>query len=335
MTTASAAEAGAATPGADASRPRRAKQPQRKIVRRVVDGVLLLDKPQGLSSNTALQAARRLFRAAKAGHTGTLDPMASGLLPLTFGEATKFSQMLLDADKTYEAVVQLGVETDSGDADGVVIATRPVAVGLAQLEAVLARFRGEIEQIPPMYSALKRDGKALYEYARAGIELERAPRRVCIHALDLLSFDGDRLIFRVACSKGTYIRSLAMDIGTTLGCGAHLCGLRRTVIGRFRVDEAVTLAQLEAAAEDDRGRLLAPVDALVAEFPALELDADAASGLLQGRVLSLATGAPGEAGKILRVYGPGGFLGLGQWQADGRLAPRRLIATGGERQGGA
>ncbi len=329
MMTASTPEAAAA------SRPRRPQRMQRKIVRRVVDGVLLLDKPQGLSSNAALQTARRLLGAAKAGHTGTLDPMASGLLPLTFGEATKFSQILLDADKTYEAVVQLGVETDSGDAEGAVVATRPVAVGAAQLEAVLARFRGEIEQIPPMYSALKRDGKALYEYARAGIEVERAPRRVCIHALDLLSFDADRFTLRVACSKGTYIRSLAMDIGTALGCGAHLCGLRRTAIGRFRADEAVTLAQLEAAAEAERDRLLAPVDALVADFPALELDADAARGLLQGRVLSLATGPSGEAGKISRVYGPAGFLGLGQWQDDGRLAPRRLIATGDEPRAGA
>ena len=313
--------------GALAQRPGRPKQPQRKIIRRVVDGVLLLDKPIGMSSNGALQTARRLLNAAKAGHTGTLDPMASGLLPLTFGEATKFSQMLLDADKTYEAVVQLGVETDSGDAEGAVIASRPVAVGQGDLETVLARFRGEIEQVPPMYSALKRDGKPLYEYAREGIELERAARRVIIHALDLLDFAGDHFTIRVHCSKGTYIRSLAMDIGAALGCGAHLCALRRTSIGAFDLSAAVTLAQLEAVGEGERDALLAPVDALVAEFPALTLDADATRALLQGRVLSETRGA---AGVSVRVYGPTGFLGLGRWQDDGRLAPRRLIATAPE-----
>ncbi len=319
MTSAPAAEAAAGL-----ARPKRKGQPQRRIIRRVVDGVLLLDKPQGVSSNGALQTARRLLNAAKAGHTGTLDPMASGLLPLTFGEATKFSQMLLDADKVYEAVVQLGVDTDSGDADGAVMATRPVAVDRAALEAVLTRFRGEIEQVPPMYSALKRDGKALYEYAREGIELEREARRVTIHALELLDFAGERFTIRVHCSKGTYIRSLAMDIGAALGCGAHLCALRRTAIGAFELSAAVTLAQLEAAAEGERDALLAPVDALVAAFPAVTLDADAERALLQGRVLDEPRGAPGVS---VRVYGPSGFLGLGRWQDDGRLAPRRLIAT--------
>ncbi|MER2553255.1 MAG: tRNA pseudouridine(55) synthase TruB [Thauera sp.] len=315
-----------ASPAPEAvARPKRPKQPQRRIVRRIVDGVLLLDKPVGMSSNGALQAARRLLNAAKAGHTGTLDPMASGLLPLTFGEATKFSQMLLDADKTYEAVVQLGVDTDSGDAEGKVVATRPVAVDRAVLDAVLARFRGEIEQVPPMYSALKRDGKALYEYAREGIELERAARRVTIHALELREFDGERLTLRVHCSKGTYIRSLAMDIGAALGCGAHLAALRRTAIGRFDLAGAVTLERLEAAAEGERDALLAPADALVAGFPVLELDADAARALLQGRTLALPGARPGTQA---RVYGPGGFLGVAQWQDDGRLAARRLIATG-------
>lgn len=309
-----------------AQRPKRPKQPQRKIVRRVVNGVLLLDKAQGMSSNGALQAARRLLNAAKAGHTGTLDPMATGLLPLTFGEATKFSQMLLDADKTYEAVVQLGVETDSGDAEGKVVATRPVAVERAALEAVLDHFRGDIEQVPPMYSALKRDGKALYEYARAGVELERAPRKVTIHALELLDFAGERCTLRVACSKGTYIRSLAMDIGAMLGCGAHLSALRRTRIGAFDVSAAVSLQALEACATEARDALLAPVDALVAEYPQLSLDGEQARGLLQGRVLAL--GRTDAVGPV-RVYGPGGFLGLGQWQDGGRLAARRLIATDG------
>lgn len=319
MTLAPAAEAAAP------ARPKRKGQPQRRIIRRAVDGVLLLDKPQGVSSNGALQMARRLLHAAKAGHTGTLDPMASGLLPLTFGEATKFSQMLLDADKTYEAVVQLGVDTDSGDAEGEVIATHPVAVDRIALESVLERFRGEIEQVPPMYSALKRDGKALYEYARAGIELEREARKVVIHALDLLDFADERFTIRVHCSKGTYIRSLAMDIGAALGCGAHLAALRRTAIGAFDLSGAVTLAALEAAGEGGRDGLLAPVDALVASFPVLRLDAEAARGLLQGRTLELAGAQPGAK---VRAYGPEGFLGLAQWQDDGRLAARRLIATG-------
>jgi tRNA pseudouridine55 synthase len=292
---------------------KRSRPPQRKIIRRAVDGVLLLDKPQGMSSNGALQAARRLLNAAKAGHTGTLDPMASGLLPLTFGEATKFSQMLLDADKTYEAVVQLGVETDSGDAEGKVLATHPVAIERAALEVVLERFRGEIEQ-------------ALYEYARQGIEIEREARRVTIHALELLDFAGERFSIRVHCSKGTYIRSLAMDIGAALGCGAHLAGLRRTAIGAFQLAAAVSLECLEAAGEGGRDALLAPVDTLVADFPMLQLDAEAARGLLQGRVLSLPGAVPGAK---VRAYGPGGFLGLAQWQDDGRLAARRLIATGG------
>ncbi|ENO90504.1 tRNA pseudouridine(55) synthase TruB [Thauera linaloolentis] len=323
MTATQGAEAQGAAPGA---RPRRPKQVQRKIVRRAVDGVLLLDKPQGMSSNGALQAARRLFNAAKAGHTGTLDPMASGLLPLTFGEATKFSQMLLDADKTYEAVVQLGIETDSGDADGTVLATHPVDVDRARLDAVLGRFRGDIEQVPPMYSALKRDGKALYEYARAGVEIEREARRVSIHALDLLAFADTRFTIRVACSKGTYIRSLAMDIGSALGCGAHLCALRRTRIGPFGLDGAVTLDALEGCAPEARDGMLAPADALVAVYPECRLDAEQARGLLQGRVLTLdRTGVEG----LVRVYGPRGFLGLGQWQEGGRLAARRLIATDG------
>ena len=322
MTSAPAAEA-----AAGAARPKRKGPPQRKIIRRVVDGVLLLDKPQGVSSNGALQTARRLLNAAKAGHTGTLDPMASGLLPLTFGEATKFSQMLLDADKTYEAVVQLGVETDSGDAEGKVLASSAVAVERSALETVLERFRGQIEQVPPMYSALKRDGKALYEYAREGIELEREARRVTIHALELLEFAGERFTIRVHCSKGTYIRSLAMDIGAALGCGAHLAALRRTVIGAFDLSAAVTLEALEATGERARDTLLAPVDALVAGFPVLRLDAEAARGLLQGRTLALDGGQPGAK---VRAYGPDGFLGLAQWQDDGRLAARRLIATGGQ-----
>lgn len=312
--------------------PKRPKSPQRRIVRRIVDGVLLLDKPQGLSSNHALQAARRLLNAAKAGHTGTLDPMATGLLPLTFGEATKFSQMLLDADKTYEAVVQLGVETDSGDAEGRVVATHPVAVTEAAVVEVLSRFRGDIEQVPPMYSALKRDGKALYEYAREGVELEREARRVTIHALELLAFDGDRFGIRVACSKGTYIRTLAMDIGAALGCGAHLETLRRTGSGGLTLDGALTLDRLEAMDEAQRDACLRPADALLGDCPVVRLAAEDAARFLSGMRRRL----PLADAECVRVYGPvpnavpggpndGAFLGAGHIEA-GELISTRLLS---------
>lgn len=302
---------------------------QRKIIRRRVDGVLLLDKPVGVSSNGALQTARRLLNAAKAGHTGTLDPMASGLLPLTFGEATKFSQMLLDADKAYQASVQLGVETDSGDAEGQVLATHPVDVDEARLRAVLARFVGDIDQVPPMYSALKRNGKPLYEYARAGIEVERSARRVRIGSIELVSFAASRFVIRVDCSKGTYIRSLAMDIGAELGCGAHLCALRRTRIGEFVIDDGITLDRLEAAEGDARDALLAPADALVSGFPRIDLDVGQAAQMLHGQALSLSAQGQGFA----RIYGPDTFLGLAEWKADGKLWAKRLIATGETSQG--
>lgn len=293
-------------------------------MRRAVDGVLLLDKPSGMTSNAALQTARRLLNAEKAGHTGTLDPLASGLLPLTFGEATKFSQMLLDADKAYEAGIELGVETTTGDAEGEVLARLPVAVDETALHTALARFRGEIGQVPPMYSALKRAGKPLYEYARAGIELEREARQVRITELTLLAFDGVRLDLRVACSKGTYIRSLAIDIGRALGCGAHLYALRRTRIGAFDLSLSVPLAALEAAAPEERDALLAPVDALVAAFPRLDLERDAAQQIRQGQPLANLLRGEGE---LVRLYDQSGFLGLGQWKEDGRLWPRRLLAS--------
>lgn len=300
------------------------RQPQRRIQRRAVDGVLLLDKPSGISSNAALQTARRLLNAAKAGHTGTLDPMASGLLPLAFGEATKFSQMLLDADKTYLAQVRLGVETDSGDADGQVLRRCAVVADRGAIESVLAQFRGDIRQVPPMHSALKRDGRPLYEYARAGIELERTPRAVRIEELDLLEVGGNCFTMRVTCSKGTYIRSLAMDIGAALGCGAHLGALRRTRVGEFELADAVPLSVLEAATPADRDAMLAPVDALVAGFSLIRLDADEALALLQGRVLRCREQGPCG---LLRAWGPQGFLGLVERDAEGSLRARRLIST--------
>lgn len=288
-----------------------------------VDGVLLLDKPSGMTSNDALQKARRLFSAAKAGHTGTLDPLATGLLPVCFGEATKFSSDLLDADKTYEADVLFGVTTDTGDAQGAVLERRAVAFDRAALDAVLERFRGPISQIPPMYSALKRDGKPLYELARQGIEVERAARAVTIHELALLSFEGERCRLRVCCSKGTYIRTLAEDIGAALGCGAHLTALRRTVVGPLTLIGAATLDELAALDESARLLRLQAPDALLQTLPAVRLDADAATRFTHGN--PVACEAP--AGRC-RVYGDEGrLLGLGDADASGKLHPRRLVCT--------
>lgn len=293
----------------------------RRAPRRRVDGILLLDKPLGLTSNAALQTVRRLYNAAKAGHTGTLDPLASGLLPLCFGEATKFAGELLEADKAYDAVIRLGVTTNTADAEGEVREMRPVRVTAEQTAAVLRGFVGEIMQVPPMHSALKRDGKALYEYARQGIEVERAPRRVTIHGIRLNSLDGNLLAISVDCSKGTYIRTLAEDIGAALGCGAHLAGLRRTRIGRLALAQAVSLAQIETAEGAARDALLAPVDALLAELPRAELDATSAIRLGKGQPVRW-NAQPGR----FRACHDGRFLGLCELDAEGWLAPRRLIA---------
>ncbi|MGE5471439.1 MAG: tRNA pseudouridine(55) synthase TruB [Bacteroidota bacterium] len=286
-----------------------------------VDGVLLLDKPLGLTSNDALQKARRLFSAAKGGHTGTLDPLATGLLPLCFGEATKFSADLLDADKTYEAVLKLGVTTDSGDVDGKVIATAPVDVTESDIARVLPQFTGDLQQVPPMHSALKRDGRPLYELARQGIEVERAPRAVTIYRLECLAFAGDSLVLRVACSKGTYIRVLAADIGQALGCGAHLSALRRTVVGDLDLANAVTLAELEGLDEAGRAGRLQPVDALVHTLPVVSVEGEAEQRFRHGNPVDLPVGL---AGKI-RVYAGGQLIGVGEPGPDGRLWPKRLV----------
>lgn len=294
----------------------------RSAPRRKVDGVLLLDKPQGLSSNTALQIARRLLNAEKAGHTGTLDPMATGLLPLCFGEATKFSSELLDADKAYAATLKLGVTTTTADAEGEVLQTRPVAVTQAMLDAALAKFTGPIAQVPPMYSALKRDGKPLYEYARAGVELEREARNVVIHKVELLAWQGDEVRIAVDCSKGTYIRTLAEDIGEFLGCGAHLTALRRTRIATITLDGAVTLEQLENT--PDRDDLLAATESLLGDLPEAHLDAAASDRLLHGQPVTVA----GVSAPRYRTYAADGrFIGLCLLDAQGRLAPKRLIAA--------
>jgi tRNA pseudouridine55 synthase len=291
--------------------------------KRAVHGVLLLDKPLGLSSNDALQKAKRLYRAEKAGHTGTLDPLATGLLPLCFGAATKFSQVSLDADKRYTATLKLGITTRTADAEGELLEQRPVDVSTADVLAACRRFVGEIEQTPPMHSALKRDGKALYEYARAGIEVERTPRRVTIHAITLLGGLHDEWMIDVRCSKGTYIRTLAEDIGAALGCGAHLMALRRTGSGPLTLDHAVTLAQLADITEPQRDAMLLDADTLLADWPAVRLGDEDAGRFLSGvrRRLPLA-----DAPRV-RVYGPQpkAFLGSGHI-AGGELISNRLLS---------
>jgi tRNA pseudouridine55 synthase len=289
---------------------------------RPLDGVLLFDKPLELSSNTALQKIRRLFQAEKAGHTGTLDPLATGLLPICFGEATKFSNALLDADKTYRARLRLGQTTSTGDAEGEILSEHPVEAGQADVDAVLAKFRGEIQQLPPMHSALKHQGKPLYEYIRKGETVARELRNVTIFELVLDSFGGNEMDITVRCSKGTYIRTLAEDIGAALGCGAHLTGLRRIAIAHFDLRDAYTWQQLEAMTEAERDTCTLPVESLMPDMPILQLDAVQIKRLAQGQRLGLDTGLPD--GKV-RLHGPQGFIGVGQLQGR-RLAPERLLS---------
>jgi tRNA pseudouridine55 synthase len=298
-----------------------------KKLRDLVDGVLLLDKPVGLSSNDALIKAKRFLNAKKAGHTGTLDPFATGLLPLCFGEATKFSQDLLEADKSYETTVHLGITTNTGDTEGETIDTRDVNVTRAQIDAALAQFRGPIGQVPPMYSALKRDGKAYYEYAREGITLEREARPVTIHALEFISYEAPFLKLFVTCSKGTYIRVLGEDIGNVLGCGAHLSALRRTHVGPLTVEGMVTLETI--GAHPAPLELLAPVDALLSSFPAVRLTEELGRRFLQGQRLALGKEdvvVPSELGRV-RVYQDAQLLGTAILQEYAILAPERLIAA--------
>lgn len=303
--------------------------PKRKRV--PIHGVLLLDKSAGHSSNDALIQAKRLLNAEKAGHTGTLDPFATGLLPLCFGEATKFAQDLLDADKTYETVVHLGVTTSTGDTEGEIREQHAVDVSDADIDAALAKLRGAIMQVPPMYSALKRDGKPLYEYARAGVTLEREARPVVIHLLEKIDYQAPYLTLRVRCSKGTYIRVLGEDIGAALGCGAHLQALRRVQVGNLTMDAALTLEQFAAHDETQRASLLAPVDALLVSFPAVQLNDELAKRFLHGQRLALGkenVAYPEQEGRV-RVYRQqdGTLLGTGQMQAYAVLAPERLIAA--------
>ena len=296
--------------------------PRTRVQRRPVHGVLLLDKPLGLSSNQALQKAKWLLRAEKAGHTGTLDPLATGVLPLCFGAATKFGQLQLDADKTYEATLKLGVKTTTGDAEGDVVETREVQVlGDAALDAVARRFGGAQRQVPPMHSALKKDGKALYEYARAGEEVEREPRDVIVHSLSITKIDLTTLKLVTRVSKGTYIRTLGEDIGEALGCGGHLTALRRTASGGIGVDRCVTLEALEAMGEEERLRLLRPVTALLDGHTAVMLDEDNAGRFLSG----LRRRGEWTDCERAAVYSPNSLLGTGHVKA-GELIPGRLLS---------
>ncbi|ALT77244.1 tRNA pseudouridine(55) synthase TruB [Paucibacter sp. KCTC 42545] len=302
-----------------------ARPPRIKTVRRPIHGVLLLDKPLGWTSNDALQKAKWLLRAEKAGHTGTLDPLATGLLPLCFGAGTKFSQVSLDADKAYQATLQLGATTTTGDLEGEVLEERPVSVSREQIEAACATLRGEIDQVPPMYSALKFEGRPLYEYARAGIQIERPSRRVTIHALDIIDWQDElsQLTVAVRCSKGTYVRTLAEDLGALLGCGAHLTALRRTASGPVRVEDAISLDALAELTEAEREALLRPPDSLLADWPEVRLGADEAARFLTG--LRRRLNAPDQP--HVRVYGPEpqAFLGGAHIKA-GELIPDRLLS---------
>ncbi len=298
-----------------------------KQIRRKLSGVLLLDKPVGLSSTTALGRARWLFAAEKAGHTGTLDPFATGLLPLCFGEATKFSRFMLDAEKTYVATLKLGGRTPTGDTESAPMEQREIDTDEAAIRLVLATFQGKQTQIPPMYSALKRDGVPLYKLARQGIEIEREARPINVYKISMLSFDGVELVIETQVSKGTYIRVLAEDIGEALGCGAHLTQLRRTATAGYSIADAVTLATLESQTLDRRDQHLKSVDSLALALPPITLNAPSSLGFGHGQVVETAAHAAGE----YRVYEAGGrFLGIGvvldDKENETKLTPVRLMA---------
>ena len=294
-----------------------------------LDGVVLLDKPSGLTSNGALQRVKRLLGAAKAGHTGTLDPLATGLLPLCFGEATKFAAGLLDADKEYEAVVQLGSATTTGDAEGEVVFRGELSRVAERIGGILRDLSGHQQQIPPMFSAIKHQGRPLYEYARSGQTIERRSRQITIHELTLLSCSADVLELRTRVSKGTYIRTLAEEIGTRLGCGAHLKALRRTRVGAFSLSLAVRLDQLEAASTDARLAWLQPPDLLLTGLPRLDLDGDGAVAVIRGRAITIPSAqAWGDGSGMVRLYdSSGAFLGLGEIVGEaGEVVPKRLVS---------
>lgn len=291
-----------------------------------IDGVLLLDKQQGITSNKALQQCRYLINAQKGGHTGALDPLATGLLPLCFGQATKVSSFLLDSDKTYAVTALLGKITDTGDADGKIIERFAVNVSEQEVQAAIEKFMGEYDQVPPMYSALKVNGQPLYKLARQGIQIERKARRVSAYDIRYGSLEGDTLSFEVDCSSGFYVRSLVEDIGNELGCGAHVQTLRRTRIGKLNVADALTFAEFEACG-DQQARIekLLDADTLLDKFPGIQLNTEQQVELQYGRVVKLESKTLSEAPWV-RIYGPqNDFLGLGGINAEGELAPKRLF----------
>lgn len=305
---------------------------------RNVNGILVIDKPIGVTSNGILQKIKQLYGAAKAGHTGALDPLATGVLPICFGEATKFSQMMLDSDKAYVTTAKLGVRTETGDSEGAEVERRPVPEGLtaADLEPILEQFRGDIQQVPSMYSALKHQGKPLYEYARQGIEIDRPARPVTIYELTLLAIRPDELDFAVKCTKGTYIRSLMEDIGEVIGCGAHVSALRRTLASGFTLDDARNVEMLEQMREtgESLDGLLVKPDAALTMFPELALDGQNLQSILNGqpvRISGQSLTGPQSLTGLLRLYGENRFVGLGEGQpeADGMVSiiPRRLVAS--------
>ena len=296
---------------------------QKKSLKREIDGVFLLDKPLGFSSNQALKKIQWLFNAKKAGHTGTLDPMATGLLPICLGEATKFSHRLLDAHKSYIATIQLGITTSTGDQEGEVISEKKVVVNEAQLKDTLKKFMGDMTQIPPMYSALKFEGKPLYEYAREGIEIERKSRQIKIFDIKLINIEKSIITIEVLCSKGTYIRTLAEDIGQTMGCGAHLKGLERTQTGNFQLSEALSIEALEAMPMASREKALMPIDVLLEELSSIKLNMAELDAIKKGQSIDFMS----KNDKEVRLYSPSGqFVGVGQPDLKGRLFPKRLIA---------
>lgn len=290
-----------------------------------IDGILLYDKEVGLSSNRALQQVKRLLNARKAGHTGSLDPLASGLLPICFGEATKLSQYLLDSDKRYLTTFKLGETTTTGDCEGEVVEQRSVKVTLPQLEIALGKFSGVIEQVPPMYSALKKDGQPLYKLARQGIEVDRKPRSVEIFDLKIISFDGQSVELDVHCSKGFYIRSLAVDLGDELGCGAHVTKLRRTAVGKFNIEGSISIEALTAMSHQQQKEQLLPLDAGIGSMQPVRLSEDASYYFCQGQEVRTADDA--DEG-LVRVYiEGGGFIGIGEAVSGRRIKPKRLLST--------
>ncbi|GAA3535415.1 tRNA pseudouridine(55) synthase TruB [Zobellella aerophila] len=307
---------------------------QRRFRGREVDGILLLDKPAGITSNDALQKVKRIYAAAKAGHTGALDPLATGMLPICLGEATKFSQFLLEADKRYRVIAKLGERTDTSDADGEVVETRPVEVATGELIEALDHFRGDIEQVPSMYSALKYQGKPLYQYAREGIEVPREARPITVYELKLIRFEGDAVELEIHCSKGTYIRTIVDDLGEMLGCGAHVTMLRRLAVAGYPAERMLTLEQLECILENCKAQdvsprleldpLLLPMDTAVASLPEVNMSELVAGYVNQGQAVQV-SGAP-LSGFVRMTMGPEQqFIGVGEIDDDGKVAPKRLV----------